>query len=190
VVEWPELSIDEIVLLLEDGAQHLVEVPDVGDGGRALSHTHLEHALQTAAVLRSWVPGDDELVVAGLVHDLGQLLPGAGDARHAEAGAAAVRGALGERVAELVRLHVPAKRYLVSAEAGYGSDLAPDSVASLALQGGPMSAEERSAFETEIWAADALTLRRADESGKVEGLKVEELATWIPVLREVHAHAC
>jgi predicted HD phosphohydrolase len=186
-VEWPELSVDEIAELLAEGAHHLVEV--AGEQPGLLAHTQLDHALQTAAVLRAWVPGDDELAVAGLVHDIGQLIPGAGDPLHAEAGAAAVRGALGDRVAELVRLHVPAKRYLVGSDPAYADGLAADSVASLALQGGPMTAGERTLYEAERWASDALTLRRADESGKVEGLEMEGLATWIPLLWAVHAHA-
>ena len=84
------------------------------------SFTHLDHALQTATLLRAEVAErgqgehDDVLIVAGLVHDIGHLLPGVGDAEHDAAGAAGVRGALGERVAGLVGLHVAAKRYLVA----------------------------------------------------------------------------
>ena len=70
------------------------------------------------------------------MHDIGHLLPGVGDAAHASAGAEAVRAALGARVAGLVALHVEAKRYLVATEPGYGGGLGPDSVASLATQGG------------------------------------------------------
>jgi predicted HD phosphohydrolase len=134
-----------------------------------LSHTHLDHALHTAAVLRQLAPQDEELWVAGLVHDIGHLLPGVGDAEHAAAGAAAVREALGERVAALVGLHVEAKRYLVGSEATYGAVLAADSVASLATQGGPMSPEERAAFVATPHWADEVALRRADEGGKSMG---------------------
>jgi predicted HD phosphohydrolase len=159
----------------------------VGDGaGAGMGHTQLEHALQTAALLRTATPGDEALAVAGLVHDLGHLLPGVGDAEHAGAGAAAVRGALGERVAGVVGLHVEAKRYLVAVEGGYAGGLAADSVASLDLQGGPMSEAECEAFRALPWAADAVALRRADESGKVAGLRVEDLAAWLPRLQRVH----
>ncbi len=151
--------------------------------------SHLDHALQTAAVLRSEVPDDLELAVAGLVHDIGHLLVGVDDAEHAGAGAAAMREALGERVAELVGLHVEAKRYLVACLDAYGGTLAADSVASLALQGGPMSAAEQAAFERLPDAQDALTLRRADEGGKVDGLVVVGLTEWVPLLRRVSASA-
>ena len=178
------LSIDDIERLLAEGANRPVEVGE----GDVLAHSHLEHALQTAAVLRRQVPGDRELAVAGLVHDIGHLLPGVGDAEHAGAGAAAVREALGERVATLVGLHVEAKRYLVATEGGYGGGLAADSVASLAVQGGPMSPEECEAFEHLALAGDAVALRRADESGKVEGLEVAGLGEWMGMLRRLHPH--
>ena len=38
-------------------------------------HDLLDHGLQTAAVLRTSRPDDAELQVAGLVHDLGHILP-------------------------------------------------------------------------------------------------------------------
>ena len=145
--------------------------------------THLDHALQTAAVLRQEFPDDIELAVAGLVHDIGHLLPGVDDAEHAEAGAEAVRAALGERVAGPVGLHVEAKRYLVARQGDYAEVLAPDSVASLALQGGPMSAEEQRDFERLPHARRALDLRRADERGKVDGLEVAGLGEWMEVVR-------
>ena len=45
--------------------------------------TQLDHALQTAALLERKCPDDAELAVAGLVHDIGHLLPGVGDEAHA-----------------------------------------------------------------------------------------------------------
>ena len=41
------------------------------------------------------------------------------------------------------------------------------------------------AFLARPWAADAVTLRRADDSGKVEGLEVRALASWTPLLQAV-----
>jgi predicted HD phosphohydrolase len=185
-------DVDEIERLLASGASRQVEVGDVGsgqggDGHDEMPFSHLDHALQTAAVLRQQRPDDDELAVAGLVHDIGHLLAGVGDAAHAEAGSSAVREALGERVAELVGLHVEAKRYLVADQEAYGESLAADSVASLALQGGPMSSAEQAAFERQAHFADAVMLRRADESGKVDGLVVPSLAEWMPIVRKLAA---
>ena len=178
------LSIDDIEGLLASGAARAVDDPR---SGAAMPFTHLDHALQTASVLRAQVPDDPELAVAGLVHDIGHLLEGVGDAEHAEAGAAAVRVALGERVAGLVGLHVEAKRYLVARQVTYGGTLAADSVASLALQGGPMSPDEQGAFEQLPNAREALLLRRADESGKVDGLVVGGLGDWMSLVRRLSA---
>ena len=145
--------------------------------------SQLDHALQTATLLRHWYPDDPELAAAGLVHDIGHLLPGVGDEAHAGAGAEAVRPVLGERVAGLVALHVQAKRYLVTTEPGYGAGLGPDSTASLAMQGGALSRREADVFEALPLAPMAIALRRADDSGKVDGLVVRDLASWVRLLR-------
>ena len=186
-------SIDDIERLLASGIDRPVEIGEpagtetrtgsgtgsgTGTGTRTvpsseMPFTHLDHALQTATVLRQ----------AGLVHDIGHLLPGVGDAEHAEAGAEAVRAALGDRVAGPVGLHVEAKRYLVARQSTYAEVLAADSVASLALQGGAMSADEQRVFERQPHAPRALDLRRADERGKVDGLEVAGLGEWMRVVR-------
>jgi len=171
-----DLAPDEIVDVLVAGA------------GRWLSPgvpvSQLDHALQTAALLAHLRPGDDELALAGLVHDIGHLLPGGTDEAHATDGERAVRRALGERVAGAVGLHVAAKRYLVATEGGYGGVLTADSVVSLGRQGGAMDEDEAAHFPARPWAAEAVALRRADDSGKVEGVVVGDLASWVPLLRE------
>jgi predicted HD phosphohydrolase len=147
--------------------------------------TQLDHSLQTAARLQKDRPDDVELAVAGLVHDLGHLMPDVGDDVHARVTAASVRATLGPRVADLVELHVDAKRYLVATEPDYGNLLAQDSVASLREQGGAMSDGEVAAFGTLPLAADAVRLRRADDNGKVDGLAVKGLAEWAPIVRRM-----
>jgi predicted HD phosphohydrolase len=136
-------------------------------------------------VLQREYPKDDELAVAGLVHDLGHLMEGVGDDEHAAVSAEMVRATLGDRVSDLVELHVDAKRYLVATESDYGNLLAQDSVASLREQGGPMSADEVAAFPALPLAADAIALRRADDGGKVDGVVVQSLSSWEPILRRV-----
>jgi predicted HD phosphohydrolase len=170
------------------GIGKLVELLATGAHRRlrpGTSVTQLDHALQTAALLARAYPDDPELAAAGLVHDIGHLVPGVGDEEHAAAGAAAVRGALGERVAGLVALHVEAKRYLVATEHGYCDGLSPDSVASLAVQGGPFAAAEAGAFGVSPLAHGATALRRADDRAKEEGLVVRGLAHWVRLLREL-----
>jgi predicted HD phosphohydrolase len=175
------LDVDEIVEVLATGARHPL--------GPGVAVSQLDHALQTAALLAHRYPGDDELATAGLVHDIGHLLPGGTDEAHADDAARAVRRELGERVAGTVALHVEAKRYLVATEGGYGGVLTTDSVRSLDRQGGAMTDVEAAAFAARPRARDAVTLRRADDSGKTEGLVVGDLASWTPLLREVSRRA-
>ncbi|MEU8485808.1 inositol oxygenase family protein [Streptomyces sp. NPDC048641] len=138
-----------------------------------------DHALQTAALLRRGHPSDKELQLAGLVHDIGHLLRPGDDAGHADTAADAVRGLLGERVARLVQLHVPAKRYLAMSDPARG--LSPQSALTLEAQGGPMTPEEAVAFAQDPLADDAVTLRQADDAGKVVGLDAGVMEDWRPV---------
>src|SRR5436309_2940441 len=91
-----------------------------------LAMSELDHGLQAAAVLAEIAPGDVELHVAGLVHDVGHAF-GTGD-EHAGLGAQAIRPVLGARVAALVAAHVEAKRYLVAVDAEYAATLSAGSV--------------------------------------------------------------
>jgi predicted HD phosphohydrolase len=176
-----DLDVGAIVEVLASGADHAI--------GPGVPVSQLDHALQTAALLADHHRGDDELAVAGLVHDIGHLLPGGSDEAHARDGAGMVRRSLGERVAATVGLHVEAKRYLVATEEAYGGVLTTDSAVSLGRQGGAMTGAEAAAFLARPSAADAVALRRADDSGKVEGLVVGNLASWVPLLQEVSRRA-
>ncbi|MGZ6997712.1 MAG: inositol oxygenase family protein [Acidimicrobiia bacterium] len=145
----------------------------------------LAHSLQCAFELERAAPDDPELQVAGLVHDLGHVLDGFHAVDHGEVGAAYVAPLLGERVARLVALHVPAKRYLVTTDTAYGTVLSDGSTRSLVLQGGAMTGAELARYESDPHAADAARLRRADEAAKVIGRTVPGLEHWIPALDAV-----
>ena len=127
-------------------------------------------------------PDDVELQVAGLVHDIGHQF--ASDEQHGAAGGERVREVLGDRVAALVEMHVPAKRYLVTTDPDHVSALTDVSIESLAAQGGPLSPEEAS-FASSAYAEDAVLLRRADDSAKVPGRTVPPLDHWLRMLSEV-----
>ncbi len=100
----------------------------------------LEHALQCGEILRARAPDDIALQVAGLLHDIGAALGFTRD--HGVAGAVALEPLLGARVAELVRLHVDAKRYLVTRDPAYRAGLSPVSSVSFEAQGGMMTRSE------------------------------------------------
>ena len=158
------------------------------ESAEAVGFTELDHGLQCAAELAETNPDDLELQVAGLLHDVAHTLaPHDADRpdldRHGEVGAAALRELLGDRVADLVEAHVPAKRYLVVTDPAYGATLSSVSVASLAEQGGPMTPDEVVAFEALDCFADAVVLRQADDRAKVVGRVVPDLSAWEPAVR-------
>lgn len=149
--------------------------------------TELDHGLQTAAWCERRAPGDVELHVAALVHDLAHPWDGPGQPRHALMGAEAVRTLLGARVADLVAGHVPAKRYLVATDPDYRSRQSPDSIFTLAEQGGDMRPDEIEWFESlPDWHA-MVTLRRADDDAKVAGAVVPGFDHWTSAIRELVA---
>ncbi|NGM18566.1 HD domain-containing protein [Roseomonas stagni] len=151
--------------------------------------TQKQHALQ-AAMFAEQRGCPEALVVAALLHDVGHLVHDLGenpaeqgiDDRHEELGAAWLARHFGPEVAEPVRLHVAAKRFLCATEADYFGKLSPDSVLSLSLQGGPMSAEEVAAFRANPQHEAAVVLRRFDEEAKVTGLETPPVAHFLPMV--------
>jgi predicted HD phosphohydrolase len=176
------MTVDELLALLASCADFYDSLGDDGD-----PIPILPHSLQCAAQLSEVAPDDDELIVAGLVHDIGHRLQPAHPVEHGKVAADAVRSLFGDRVANLVELHVPAKRYLVTVDRSYGSELSTGSTASLARQGGALDDAERAELERQPELADALTLRRADEAAKVPGAEVPDLDHWRPLLERVAA---
>ena len=147
----------------------------------------LDHGLQCAALLAAEFPADEELQVAGLVHDVGHRIAQGESAAHGVIAADALRSLLGTRVAALVELHVPAKRYLVTVEPAYLDGLSDGSTISLARQGGPMSDDERAALEASPYLPDALALRRCDERAKDPTAITSDLSSWRPIVERVAA---
>lgn len=154
-----------------------------GTGRYGLSAvTQKEHALQSADLATKRGLGE-ALVIAALFHDLGHLLVGDDvnlaqqgvDDLHEETSANALAKLFGNDVAEPVRLHVAAKRYLCAVNPAYYDKLSEDLRQSLLLQGGPMSPLEVAAFDKLEHRAAALALRMIDDEAKVAGLKTPGL---------------
>jgi gamma-butyrobetaine dioxygenase len=127
-----------------------------------------------AAALAEQDGAPPALVAAGLLHDVGHfhgavtghdLMRGT-DNRHSHTGADWLAQWFGPEVIEPVRLHVAAKRYLCATEPGYFGLLSPESVRTLALQGGPMTPEQAAAFAALPFAHDAVAVRRWDDEAK------------------------
>ncbi|QKW10317.1 metal-dependent phosphohydrolase [Streptomyces sp. NA04227] len=155
------------------------------DHGGALGPDLHEHALQTAALLRRGHPSDKELQVAGLVHGIGRALRPGDDVGHAGRAADAVRRLLGERVSQIVRLHIAAKRYLAATEPGHW--LSAQHRLTLSRQGGPMPERERAAFARAPFAEEALILRQADDAARTTGMDAGVLEDWHQVIELVAA---
>ncbi len=151
------------------------------------------HGLQCAYELAMSRPDDIGLQLAGLFHDVAHRVDAtdetSNESTHGEVGATMVRPVFGERVAALVKLHVPAKRYLVTTNPTYSALLAADSVSSLALQGGPMSTDEIARFEDTPHAMHAVVLRQADDQAKRPFRNVPPLDHWRNVANEFVARS-
>lgn len=182
-----ELSTERIFQLLEAR----------GAGRYGLSAvSQKEHALQSADLAAKRGLGE-ALVIAALFHDLGHLLVGDDvnlaaqgvDDLHEETSAKALEALFGKDVAEPVRLHVAAKRYLCAVNPAYYDKLSEDSRRSLALQGGPMSPSEVAAFDLLAHRAAALALRIIDDEAKVEGLKTPALESYRPLAAQLQGGA-
>jgi phosphonate degradation associated HDIG domain protein len=144
-----------------------------------------EHALQAAYFART-AAAPPALIVAALLHDVGHLIEDVPsdiadwttDAHHEVIGSRWLAQRFRPEVSEPVRLHVPAKRYLLATDAEYFARLSPASVVTLKLQGGPMAAHEVAKFQTEPFYKDAVQLRQWDDQGKVEGLATPRLSDY------------
>jgi phosphonate degradation associated HDIG domain protein len=150
--------------------------------------TQLEHALQAARRAEE-AGGDDELVTAALLHDLGHLLNLQGDTptargiddQHQYFAIPFVRALFKPAVVEAIRLHVDAKRALCSLEPDYYEALSEDSKRSLTLQGGIFSKDETEAFMAKPFASNALKVRRWDDAAKVPGETTPSLAHYLEI---------
>jgi gamma-butyrobetaine dioxygenase len=159
--------------------------------------TMIQHQLQAGALA---IGCSDALVVAAVLHDIGHVigrqegeadaaeaLADDRDAHHDASGARWLSRWFGPDVTEPVRLHVSAKRFLVSTEQDYAAKLSEASVHTLRLQGGPMSAQEVREFKVLRHARDAVALRRLDDAAKDGSKDAPGFDTYRDVLRRVLA---
>ena len=158
-------------------------------GGEAV--TQLEHALQ-AALLAEQEKAPASLIAAALLHDVGHLLhdlpndaPDQGiDDHHENSAGHFLRKWFPASVAEPVRLHVAAKRYLCATDPTYMARLSEPSLISLKLQGGPMTDSEIAEFEANPFFKDAVRLRHWDDTAKDPELSTPPFNHFVGYLRE------
>lgn len=168
------------------------------------SITHLEHALQCAALAEAGGASQD-LIVASLLHDLGHLMhePGSGAApravneRHEYRPLRVLRRHFGEAVIAPIRLHVEAKRYLCAVQPGYWDALSPASRVSLQVHGGIQTQAEAARFVRERHANDAVRLRLWDDRARTRSKSTPHLFYYTHMLlhcaheaRDPHTQPC
>lgn len=157
------------------------------------SITQMSHGLQSAhhAQANSASPA---LTIAALLHDIGHLMEldrKSGDVnvelndKHDETGAEILTEIFGPEVAEPVRLHVQAKRYLCATDDNYYLLLSPASMRSLEFQGGLMTQNEVEHFETLPYFSDAVALRRWDEAAKELDASIPDFDSYIPTMNAI-----
>jgi len=155
--------------------------------------TQLAHALQTAHHARQNGASDIE-VGAALLHDVGHFLVREHrrqgdflqrDLQHEIVGAEWLQRYFPAGLAQLVRLHVPAKRWLCTKDAAYWHGLSDASKRSLEVQGGRMHSEEVVAFEAQDGWQAAVALRRYDDWGKQRDGAVPGLPSYRELIVEL-----
>ncbi|OLY93543.1 HDIG domain-containing protein [Cnuella takakiae] len=149
------------------------------------------HMMQ-CALIAEVETGDADLVVAGLLHDIGHLLKqephtetmyGFGVVNHELLGGAYLRArGFSPRVCSIVENHVAAKRYLVAKDEDYRRKLSPASLVTLQWQGGAMGANEARLFEQLPFFNDIIAVRRWDELGKDTMVLVPPPTYFEPVI--------
>jgi len=172
----------QVIELLEGPGRRPPRDPEVGV-------SLLAHSLQTAQLAeRAQAPR--ALVAAALLHDIGHLLASPHDVHpcddvHELRALGLLGSAFGRDVLEPIRLHVQAKRYLVSTDPRYAAALPQAARSSLALQGGPMSRDEIWLFDDTPYAEQAVALRRWDDAAHAPGKRTPPLDYYLELLGEV-----
>jgi phosphonate degradation associated HDIG domain protein len=173
----PEEIVDTIFTLLRNSAQS----DYIGE-----MISQLEHALQAAQGARD-DGADEETIVAALLHDIGHIcvdisrdhMEQYGVVGHEAIGARFVlTNGFSTKIAELIRGHVQAKRYLTYKDPKYYAHLSHASKQTLCMQGGPMTAQEAAVFEQDPLFKEKLHMRYWDEQAKKRDWKVANLESY------------
>ena len=159
--------------------------------------TMAQHMLQ-AASLADQKGHSKTVIAAALLHDIGHFTNDFGtfsmedtlDLKHEVYGAKVLAPFFPEKVTQCVHHHVSAKRYLCATRLEYFSQLSDASVHSLKLQGGPMSADEVTEFETNPHLKEIIQVRLLDDTGKIAGITTRPFAYFETVLQTLVDEHC
>ena len=129
---------------------------------------------------------DVEIILAAFLHDIGHLLKhdqltelmgNYGVVNHEWLGAQFLqeRG-FSERICIIVGMHVHAKRYMVTTDAGYAKKLSDASWETLQVQGGLMEENEVNQFKQHPFFNEIIYVRLWDEEAKHKGIELLPLS--------------
>lgn len=151
-----------------------------------------QHMLQ-GATLAEQSGQPEEIIVGALLHDIGHFTSEFGtftmddthDRHHEDAGAEVLERFFPSVITDCVRYHVAAKRYLCATRPAYLRKLSQASVHSLNLQGGPMTAEEISAFEKIPNLDQIIAVRYLDDAGKHPDMQTPDFWHFAPMVQRM-----
>jgi 2-amino-1-hydroxyethylphosphonate dioxygenase (glycine-forming) len=156
--------------------------------------TQLEHMCQ-AAQLAERGGFDEEVILAAFLHDIGHIcvssyatnsMDGYGIINHEKVGAAFLKSrGFSDRLIQLVRRHVDAKRYLTFKYPEYYEQLSEASKITLEHQGGMMAETEVQQFEADPLHELIIEMRRMDELAKEEHQPIPDLEKY-KIMMEKH----
>ncbi|WP_170364726.1 (R)-1-hydroxy-2-trimethylaminoethylphosphonate oxygenase [Ruegeria arenilitoris] len=154
--------------------------------------TMAQHMLQGATIAeQNGMP--EEIIVGALLHDIGHFTSEFGtyhpddteDRYHEDAGAEVLERFFPSVITDCCRYHVAAKRYLCATRPEYFNRLSAASVHTLELQGGPMSAEEVTAFEANPNLKEIIQVRYLDEAGKRPDMDTPGFDHFAPMVQRM-----
>jgi putative nucleotidyltransferase with HDIG domain len=124
-----------------------------------------------------------EMQVAAFLHDIGHMLPSLdqsmgelGNINHEEIAAEWLeKRGFSLLIQTVIQNHVKAKKYLCYIDSEYFSKLSKASQETLKFQGGIMDFYQAIDFENSPFFIESIKLRKWDDQGKVEGLKIPGL---------------
>jgi phosphonate degradation associated HDIG domain protein len=178
--------------MMHSATEHVIRLFEQRGQGRYGSEqvSQLQHALQCAVFAKRQGAGS-AMIAAALLHDLGhiidhQAMPESDDQNlddaHEQRAYLWIKSNFGKSVADPVRLHVAAKRYLCTVEPEYLTKLSPASLKSFHDQGGLMSQSQIDDFRDEPFAFEAVELRRWDDLAKDPTMQTPTIEDFAPLL--------
>lgn len=150
------------------------------------------HMLQGATIAEQNGQPED-IIVGALLHDIGHFTSEFGtftmddteDRHHEDAGAEVLERFFPSVITDCVRYHVAAKRYLCATRPDYLRRLSEASIHSLHLQGGPMSAAEAAAFETNPNLEKIIAVRYLDDAAKRPDMQTPDYWHFAPMVQRM-----